>query len=168
MKNLRGRAALILKEDDFDVDQIVGIENIIKLTDPHELSRLVLTWCPPEFGQKMQPGDLIIGGKNFGYGHPHYPTMIAMRHLGIAGVIAEYFAPGYWLGEISKGFPQVPCAGILAGVELWDELEVDWTASVVRNLTRGACLPFERLTRSEMATLEAGGLLRHLTSSRGD
>ena len=43
------------------------------------------------------------------------------------GVIAESFSPGYWRGEISMGFPQVSCPGILGFVERWDEIEVDWT-----------------------------------------
>jgi hypothetical protein len=64
--------------------------------------------------QKVQPGDLLVGNHNFGYGHPHYPPMIGMRHLGIAGVIAESFSPGYWRGEIAMGFPQVICPGISA------------------------------------------------------
>jgi 3-isopropylmalate/(R)-2-methylmalate dehydratase small subunit len=52
-------------------------------------------------------GDLLVGNHNFGYGHPHYPPMKAMRHMGIAGVIVV--PPGYWRGEISMGFPQVSC-----------------------------------------------------------
>lgn len=165
LKNLKGRAALILAEDDFDIDQITGIANL-KVTDPVELSKLAMKWCGPEFEARVRPGDVIIAGRNFGYGHPHYPCMIAMRHIGISGVIGEAFAPGYWLGEISKGFPQVPCPGILDSVSPWDELEVDWQASVVRNLTRDIEIAFQPLAQSEMQTLEAGGLLKHLVRSR--
>lgn len=164
LKNLKGRAALLLPENDFDVDQITGIANL-KVTDPAELAKFALQWCGAEFEARAQPADLIIAGHNFGYGHPHYPCMIAMRHLGIAGVIGESFAPGYWLGEISRGFPQVTCPGILDSVGRWDELEVDWHTSRVRNLTRRIELPFEPLALSEMQTLEAGGLLKHLKNT---
>lgn len=164
LQNLKGRAALVLAEDDFDVDQITGIANL-KLSDPVALAALATQWCGPDFAAKMCRGDLIIAGRNFGYGHPHYPSMIAMRHIGIAGVIGESFSPGYWMGEISKGFPQVPCPGILQSVQPWDELEVDWSASVVRNLTRATELSFAPLSPSEMQTLEAGGLLSHLKRS---
>lgn len=164
LKNLKGRVALLLPEDDFDVDQITGIANL-KVTDPVQLSKFALQWCGPEFEAGLRPGDLIVTGRNFGYGHPHYPCMIAMRHLGIAGVIGESFSPGYWLGEISKGFPQVSCPGILQAVSRWEDLEVDWQAGLVRNLTRGIELPFEPLAESEMQTLEAGGLLKHLKNT---
>jgi 3-isopropylmalate/(R)-2-methylmalate dehydratase small subunit len=165
LPNLNGRAALLLPEQDFDVDQIVGIANL-KTTDAAELARHALRWCGEEFAQNVRPGDLIVAGPNFGYGHPHYPTMIAMRHLGIAGVVGESFSPGYWLGEISKGFPQVCCPGILESTRRWDTLEVDWEASEVRNHTRGVRLRFEPLAPSEMQTLEAGGLLKNLKNAR--
>jgi 3-isopropylmalate/(R)-2-methylmalate dehydratase small subunit len=111
----------------------------------------------PEFQSKVRAGDLIIGADNFGYGHPHYPPMRAMRHLGIAGVIAESFSPGYWRGEISMGFPQVSCPGILGHVQRWDDIEVDWAAGLVRNLTQKKDIAFEPLSRGDRQMLEAGG-----------
>ena len=98
LENLRGRVAWIFGDEDFDVDQIVGVKNI-KIKDPAELGRLCLSAEDPDFAQKVKPGDLLVGNHNFGYGHPHYPPMIGMRHLGIAGVIAESFAPGFWRGH---------------------------------------------------------------------
>lgn len=161
LKNLRGRAAFLFEEVDFDVDQIVGVKNI-KIQDIDALAAAAMQTYDPFFADKVQPGDLLIGNRNFGYGHPHYPPMKAMRHLGIAGVIAESFAPGYWRGEIAMGFPQVPCPGILAAVERWDELEVDWAAGVVRNLTQATELPFEPLSQGDVEMLEAGGLVPFL------
>lgn len=161
LKNLRGRVALMLTEDDFDVDQVCGIANL-KVQDAAQLAAFAVKWCGPEFEARVQPGDLIVGGRNFGYGHPHYPCMIAMRHLGISGVIGDSFAPGYWLGEISRGFPQVSCPGILEAVNLWDDVEVDWQRGLVINHTQGKTLEFEPLSESDLQTLEAGGLVKNL------
>jgi 3-isopropylmalate/(R)-2-methylmalate dehydratase small subunit len=91
--------------------------------------------------------------------------MRAMRHLGIAGVVAESFSPGYWRGEISMGFPQASCPGILGLVERWDEIEVDWQANEVRNLTKGTALPIEPLSLADHDMLDAGGLLPYLKRS---
>lgn len=163
LKNLRGRVAFIFQEVDFDVDQIVGVKNI-KITDIDELTKVAMQAYDPGFADSVRAGDLLVGNHNFGYGHPHYPPMKAMRHLGIAGVIAESFSPGYWRGEISMGFPQVTCPGILAFVERWDELEVDWGAGVVRNLTRNTAraLAFEPPSSADLETLDAGGLEPYL------
>ncbi len=161
LENLRGRVAFIFEEIDFDVDQIVGVTNI-KITDVEELAAAAMQDYDPEFRSKVRKGDLLVGNANFGYGHPHYPPMRAMRHLGVSGVIAESFSPGYWRGEISMGFPQVSCPGILGLVKRWDEVEVDWDAGVVRNLTQGTSLPFEPLALADKRMLEAGGLVPYL------
>ncbi len=92
LANLRGRVAFIFDEIDFDVDQIVGVKNI-KITDIDELAAAAMQSYDPDFRSQVRPGDILVGNVNFGYGHPHYPPMRAMRHLGIAGVIAESFSP---------------------------------------------------------------------------
>lgn len=164
LDNLRGRAAWIFADANFDIDLIVGVKNI-KIQDIDVLCDAAMQDYDPDFRQHVAVGDLLIGGENFGYGHPHYPPMKAMRHMGIAGVIAESFSPGYWRGEISMGFPQVPCPGILDAVARWDELEVDWAAGEVRNLTRGTTQVFETLAQADMAMLEAGGLTGYLQNA---
>ncbi|MBN9076160.1 MAG: 3-isopropylmalate dehydratase [Rhizobiales bacterium 65-79] len=165
LQNLRGRVAFVFDEINFDVDQIVGVKNI-KITDIEELAQAAMQSYDPGFRDKVKLGDVIVGNHNFGYGHPHYPPMRAMRHLGIAGVVAESFAPGYWRGEISMGFPQASCPGILGLVERWDEIEVDWQANEVRNLTKGASLPMEPLSFADHEMLDAGGLLPYLKRSQ--
>jgi len=161
LNNLRGRVAFIFDEVNFDVDQIVGVKNI-KITDVDELAKVAMQSYDPDFASQVKPGDLLVGAENFGYGHPHYPPMKAMRHLGIAGVIAESFSPGYWRGEVSMGFPQVSCPGILGFVRRWDEVEVDWAAGVIRNHTRGTEIAFEPLPQADAEMIEAGGLVPYL------
>ena len=163
LQNLRGRVAWIFAEDDFDVDQIVGVKNI-KITDIDELAQLAMKEQDPGFAKAVKPGDLLVGGRNFGYGHPHYPPLRAMRHLGIAGVIAESFSPGFWRGEISMGFPLIQCEGILAAVARWDELSVDWASSRVTNHTQERQLPFAPLALADQSMLEFGGLVGYLKS----
>lgn len=161
LENLRGRVAFIFDEINFDVDQIVGVKNI-KITDIDELAAAAMKSYDPDFHGKVKPGDILVGNHNFGYGHPHYPPMRAMRHLGIAGVIAESFSPGYWRGEISMGFPQASCPGILGLVERWDEIEIDWQANEVRNMTKGTSLPIDPLSYADREMLDAGGLIGYL------
>jgi 3-isopropylmalate/(R)-2-methylmalate dehydratase small subunit len=161
LTNLRGRVAFIFEERDFDVDQIVGVKNI-KIQDIEELAAAAMQSYDPDFRAKVKPGDVVVGNHNFGYGHPHYPPMRALRHLGIAGVIAESFSPGYWRGEISMGFPQASCPGVLDLVERWDEIELDWDANELRNLTKGRSLPIEPLSYADREMLDAGGLVQYL------
>lgn len=158
---LQGRVAWVFDEDDYDIDLIIGVANI-KITDVQALAALALADRDPGFAASVQRGDLIVGGRNFGYGHPHYPAMRALRHLGIAGVVAESFSPGFFRGEISMGFPLVTCPGIVASVQRGDAIGVDWAAGCVRLPERGLALPLQPLNTAERETLEAGGLIPYL------
>jgi 3-isopropylmalate/(R)-2-methylmalate dehydratase small subunit len=166
LPNFRGRVAWVFDEPDYDIDLIIGVSNI-KITDVKELAALAMSDRDPNFAASVQRGDLLVGGRNFGYGHPHYPAMRAMRHLGISAVVAESFSPGFFRGEISMGFALVTCPGILAQVQRGDEIEVDWAHSCVRHHGRGTRLPLQPLNAAERQTLEAGGLIAYLKQRLG-
>ena len=168
LQTLHGRVAWIFAEDNFDIDLIIGIENI-KLTGIDELVAVTMRDFDPDFANQVRKGDLLVAGENFGYGHPHYPALRAMRHLGIAGVVAESFSPGFFRGEICMGFPLVTCPGIRAAVTRWDTLNVDWTTHTVTNVSTGAApLPLEPLAWSEQRMLECGGLTPYLKARRAE
>lgn len=170
LATIRGRVAHVFP-DDYDVDQIIGVRNI-KVQDIDRLVELVWQHLGPAFRERMQPGDVLVGGANFGYGHPHFPAMKAMRKLGVRAVVAESFFPVYWRGEISNGFPQVPCEGITRLVAPGDPIEIDFEAAVVRVPERGRVVAFPRFAAAEMAILEAGGfrawLSQSLAAERGE
>lgn len=161
LANLRGRVAWVFGQDSFDIDQIVGVKNI-KVRDMGELVKVAMRAWDPDFAAQVRPGDLLVGGVNFGYGHPHYPPIEVMRHLGIAGVVAESFAPLYWSIQVSDGFPQAVCPGIVGAVRRWDEIEVDWSAGRLRNHTRGTSLVLEPLSARDSSVLAAGGIVPYL------
>ena len=158
---LSGRVAWIFSQENFDVDQIVGVKNI-KISDLDELAALAMYSFDPEFPKHVQSGDLLVGGPNFGYGHPHYPPMMAMRKLGISGVIAESFAPGFFRGETSMGFPLLTCPGIIDVTLRWDALSIDWERNIIINKTSVQQLPFIPFEKADRALLEYGGLIEFL------
>lgn len=158
---IRGRVAYIFDEPNFDIDQIVGIENI-KLQDLDALTKVVMKRFDPDFVSQVRAGDILVGGHNFGYGHPHIPPMHIMRHLGIKAVVAESFAPTYWSIEIAAGFPQIPCPGILDLAQRWDELEIDFAAVCVRNLATGASAAMVPVAQRDLDVLQAGGIVSFL------
>ncbi|OMQ39378.1 3-isopropylmalate dehydratase [Pseudomonas putida] len=163
--NLRGRVAYVFEEENFDIDQIVGVKNI-RISDAEVLAKVAMNAYDEHFAERVRPGDLLVGAANFGYGHPHYPPMIAMRKLGITAVIAESFSPGYWWGEMAEGFAQIECPGITRLVSRWDEIEVDWKELRVINLSRGTELTFKPFSASDLLVLEAGGLIPYLKLKR--
>lgn len=167
IRNLKGRAAFVFAGENFDVDEIVGIQNLAASSDPKKLMAVMMKEFDADFLSLVQPGDLIVGGVNFGYGHPHYPAMETMRLAGIAGVVAESFAPTFWNVEIASGFPLVACPGILHNVSRWDTLEVDWATHTLRNLECNASLPIGAISQRDLGILSAGGVIPHLKRVMG-
>jgi 3-isopropylmalate/(R)-2-methylmalate dehydratase small subunit len=158
---IEGRVAYIFAEDNFDADQIVGPENLTE-QDIDRLIAVAMRQFDPDFAAHVRPGDILVGGRNFGYGHPHYPPMLAMRRLGITAVVAEYFAPGYWREEMEEGFPQITCPGIVAAAGRWDTVRIDFERNELLNLTRNVRCAIEPFSPAETRMLAAGGLNRYL------
>jgi 3-isopropylmalate/(R)-2-methylmalate dehydratase small subunit len=159
---LYGRVAWIFG-DDFDVDLMIGVENIKYYDEDHLLS-VLMTAYENSFVSTLRPGDFLVGGRNFGYGHPHYPPMVAMRAAGIQAVVAESFSPGFWRGETYNGMPLITCPGITNAVERWDELSVQWKQGhvVTPRSELVAALPSPRVVE----ILLAGGSYNLLLNER--
>lgn len=161
----RGRVAWVF-DDDFDIDLVIGVENI-KYYDPDKLRSVLMKAFDPVFADEVRPGDMIVGGRNFGYGHPHYPAMIAMRNAGIVAVVAESFAPGFWRGELYQGMPLVTVTGVADAVERWDNVQVDWRAATVKVARTGEILQGTPPSPHAIDVTEAGGGLNLLRRQYG-
>lgn len=160
---MHGRVAWVF-EDDFDIDQIIGVANL-KVHDVEALADLAMARFDPDFRNTVQPGDMLVAGRNFGYGHPHAGAMRAMRHLGIKAVIAESFFSSYWIGEIGYGFVQVVCPGISSVAEKGDGISLDFSGGFVELASTGQKLAIEPHSPREIEILRAGGLRRLLAES---
>lgn len=141
--------------DDFDIDLVVGVSNI-KSYDPDHLRSVCMTAYDPGFVDRVSQGDIIVGGRNFGYGHPHYPPMVALRNAGIAAIVAESFSPGFWRGETFNGMPLITIPGVSAAVTTGDPVTLDWRAATLR-LPSGTELIGNPPNARTVAVVEAGG-----------
>jgi 3-isopropylmalate/(R)-2-methylmalate dehydratase small subunit len=125
----------------------------------------VMAGVDPEFHKKVQPGDLIVAGINFGMGSSAEDAPRSLRDAGIAAVIAESISNIYLRTLINLGLPAIECSGISTVVEEGDELEVDLELGTVRDLTNGNSRAFAPFSEHTIAILEKGGLIPYLKSS---
>lgn len=151
--------------DDFDVDQMIGVSNI-KIQDESLLVDCVMKQFENNFLEKITSGDVLVGGGNFGYGHPHAVSMRAMRHVGIKTVIAESFFSSFWIGEISYGMPLIRCPGIAKHVERFDTVKIEFNSNKIIIVNKKIELPFEPYTNRELEVLKAGGLKNLLLKNK--
>jgi len=130
-----------------------------------ELAKHVLEDADPDFAKKMQKGDFVVGGRNFGLGssREHAPTIIKMA--GVSAVLAKSFARIFYRNAINVGLPVVICN--TDRIKAGDELEVELDSGVVRNLTQKTEVSFAPLPKAMQRILEDGGLLRHI-AKHGD
>lgn len=149
-----GRVAWIFG-DDFDIDLVVGVSNI-KSYDPDHLRSVCMQAYDPGFVDRVGPGDIIVGGRNFGYGHPHYPPMVALRNAGITAIVAESFSPGFWRGETFNGMPLITIPGVSSAVSVDEPISLDWREARLRT-AGGTDLVGQVPNSRTVAIIEAGG-----------
>lgn len=155
-----GRVAWIFG-DNFDVDFIVGIENI-STTDIDLIVANLMKSYDGNFRQSVAGGDILIGGKNFGYGHPHPQSMMGMRAIGINCIIAESYAFPFYRSELASGMKLFECHGIVGAVERGDHVEVNPTELTVYNKTSNKQFRMNAIPDIPLRIMEMGGLLPFL------
>lgn len=111
-------------------------------------------------------GDVIVGGKNFGYGHPHKGGPQSIKAHGISAIIAESFSPGFYRAESCDGFPLIECPGIVDSVERGDMISYDWDSNELTNLTKNITLKCNKISQKNKDLIDCGGILEYVRRKR--
>ena len=120
----------------------------------------------PDFYKDVSPGDILVGGKNFGCGSHREAATAIMQTLGIAAIVADSVARLYYRNGIAYGIPIFGAAGICRLIEEGEEMELTIGAKGIlfKNLTRGGELSALPIPETMAKVLEMGGvyeLLKH-------
>jgi 3-isopropylmalate/(R)-2-methylmalate dehydratase small subunit len=125
-----------------------------------ELAKHVLEDAREDFAMNVQPGDIVVGGRNFGQGssREHAPTVIKLA--GVSVVVAASIARIFFRNCINVGLPVVICdiSDIMEG----DILTVDLGNGLIENVTRGVKIKFSPLPPVMTRILMDGGLVPHI------
>ncbi len=160
---LKGKAHVF--GDDVNTDYIISGKYKFKTLDMKELAAHVMEDLDPEFAKKVQPGDFVVAGKNFGCGSSREQAPLALRAAGVGAVLAKSFARIFYRNAVNTGLPVVECdtSGIASG----DELVVDLERGIIRNLTKGTEIPVKPLPPFMLRILADGGLAAHFRKHGG-
>jgi len=143
--------------DHIDTDVIIPAR-YLNMTDPDELAAHCMEDIDSDFLSKVQAGDVMVAGKNFGCGSSREHAPIAIKASGIATVIAESFARIFYRNGFNIGLPLIESAEAAEGIDDGDEVEVSLEEGVVRNITTGEEYAFAPITGIAAELLEVGGL----------
>ena len=151
--------------DDVNTDEIIPAR-YLNTSDPAELAAHCMEDADPDFLKKMQPGDIIVGGRNFGCGSSREHAPVAIKTAGVSCVIAKSFARIFFRNAINIGLPILVSPEAATDARSGDEMEVDLEAGAVRNLTRSTSYAVPPFPPEMRQIIDAGGLMAFVKRSR--
>jgi len=137
-----------------DTDVIIPAR-YLNTADPKELAKHCMEDIDMSFVNRVQPGDIIVGGQNFGCGSSREHAPIAIKASGISCVIAPSFARIFYRNAINMGLPIMESTEASEGIADGDEVEIDFATGIIHDITSGenfTAKPFPAFIQKIIAT----------------
>jgi 3-isopropylmalate/(R)-2-methylmalate dehydratase small subunit len=125
-----------------------------------ELAKHAMEDADPEFTSKVEPGDFIVGGKDFGLGSSREHAPLVIKMSGVSAVLAKSFARIFFRNAINQGLPLLICD--TDKIDAGDEIEIDFASDSITDLTNGNKLTFGKIPQVMLDILEEGGLIPYI------
>jgi len=144
--------------DHIDTDAIIAAR-YLTTSDPDELAGHCMQDIDPEFVERVEPGDAIVAGENFGCGSSREHAPIAIKAAGVSAVIAASFARIFYRNALNIGLPIIESPEAAAAIDAGDEITVDTDAGTIIDHTTGEEFSFAPLADVAADLVAAGGLV---------
>jgi 3-isopropylmalate dehydratase small subunit len=141
-----------------DTDAIIPAR-YLNVSTPEELALHCMEDIAPDFASAVQPGDVIIGGRNFGCGSSREHAPLAIKGAGVSCVIAETFARIFYRNAINIGLLILECPEAVTGTDVGQTLEIELETGTIRNLDTGQIFQAASYPPFMMDIISAGGLI---------
>lgn len=149
--------------DNIDTDRIIP-GKYTKTLDMSQLAAHVLEDLDPDFRQRVQTGDVIVAGHNFGCGSSREQAPIALKAAGVSAVIAKSFARIFFRNAINIGLPLLEIGD--HGIQQGAAVSVDLAGGSVRDVSAEKTYTAQPLPPVMLAILQSGGLVNYLQNNR--
>ena len=148
--------------DNVDTDVIIPAR-YLNTSDHAELASHCMEDLDKTFTQRVEKGDIITAGLNFGCGSSREHAPIAIKASGVSLVIAKSFARIFYRNAINIGLPILECEAAANGIDAGDEVEVDFDTGVITDETNGKVFHAEPFPPFIQKIIADGGLMKSLT-----
>ena len=145
--------------DDVDTDAMLP-GRYLALREPAALGAHCLEDYDPDFRQRVNPGDILVAGRNLGCGSSREHAVIALKAAGISAIVAQSAARIFFRNAINLGLPVMLSAEAAAGLEAGKPASVDPAAGEIRQ--DGRVWKAQPLGNEVEAILAAGGLIERV------
>ncbi len=162
MREVRGRARVL--GNDINTDYIIGSTRKRDTLDEQVLKRYLLETVDPSFAASVQPGDILVAGRNFGCGSAMEIAATVILAAGIHAVVAETFSRTFYRNAVNNGL--LPIEADTSAIREGDALHILLAAGVTRILTRDVVIHARRMPGLMAEILDAGGLVNYVKNKR--
>lgn len=143
---------------DVDTDVIIPAR-YLNTSDPDELAAHCMEDLDADFVGKVKPGDILVAEENFGCGSSREHAPIAIKHSGVAAVVASSFARIFYRNAINTGLAIFESPEAVAGISDGDEVAIDADSGVITDVTTGESWQAQPFPPFIQQIIEAGGLI---------
>jgi 3-isopropylmalate/(R)-2-methylmalate dehydratase small subunit len=147
--------------DNIDTDAIIPAR-YLTTSDPRELALHCMEDADPAFIKKMKPGDIIVGGENFGCGSSREHAPIAIKAAGISCVVAKSFARIFYRNSFNMGLPIFESRELGDKVLEGDEITLDSAKGTIIITKGNKTFRIAPIPPFMEQLIADGGLMKHI------
>jgi 3-isopropylmalate/(R)-2-methylmalate dehydratase small subunit len=145
--------------DDVNTDVIFPGKYTYTVSDPAAMAQHALEDLDSRFSKEVEPGDVIVAGRNWGCGSSREQAVTCLRQSGLGAIVAISFARIYYRNCLNAALPALISPDFVNQSRDKEEIEIDLKAGFIRS-ERGN-YPFPPLPDSLTEIFEAGGLVEY-------
>lgn len=162
---MNAKGTVIKYGDNIDTDVIIPAR-YLNTSLPEELAKHCMEDIDTEFANKVNPGDIMVGGANFGCGSSREHAPIAIKASGISCVIAESFARIFFRNSLNIGLPILECPEAAKDIENGDTVSINFDTGVITNETKCKEYQATAFPPFMQELINAGGLVKYISEGK--
>ena len=151
--------------ENINTDYVISGRYKFKIQDPKELATHIFEDIDAGFAARVNKGDILVAGENFGCGSSREQAPQALKSAGFAAVIAKSFARIFYRNAFNIGLLLIEAD--TSFVDDGDELELEAESGKVRNKSKGLVLDARPIPPVMKKLLEDGGVIEHFRKHGG-
>jgi 3-isopropylmalate/(R)-2-methylmalate dehydratase small subunit len=147
--------------DHINTDLIIPATHLVS-NDPRELGKHLMEGHDPDFTSRIERGDVIVGGENFGSGSSREHAPLAIKGGGISCVVAKSYARIFYRNALNIGLPLIESPEAAEAISQGDRLRIDLGAGKIEDLTTGEAFTVAPYPEFMKGIMDAGGLIGYV------
>lgn len=152
--------------DDINTDIIMPFRFKSRTNDPNEMAKYAMYGIDPDFHKKIDKGDILVAGRNFGGGSSREQAPVALQYAGISAIVAESFARIFYRNAFTIGLPALETPGIKDHVVQGDRLIINLGEFTVTNTRTGHIFQAKAVPDFMRKMLLDGGLIEYFKKNQ--